>query len=189
MANSLDIRTISRREFLKLSSATLITLLALNKTSYAYAESAKWDEPLLNLGRVTTNKVELYDKPSLDAKIIRTLWKDLVLPITKVEIGSGEPAHNKIWYQLNDEGFVHSGYVQPVEIKLNKPLTTKAEKNLLAEVTVPYTDAVWNPLFKKMVAYRLYYSTTHWILDTIQDSQGETWYQVLEDFYQFKYSC
>jgi lipoprotein-anchoring transpeptidase ErfK/SrfK len=129
----------------------------------------------------------MYDKPSLDGTLIRTLWQDLVLPITKVEIGSGEPAHNKIWYEINSEGYVHSGSVQPVEINLNETVKTLPATGVLAEITVPYSDAIWNPLFKRLVAYRLYYQTTHWILDQVQDSKGQVWYEVLEDFYQFKY--
>jgi lipoprotein-anchoring transpeptidase ErfK/SrfK len=178
---------MTRREFLKLSGASLLSLLALSEPSFAFAESGFRQGSTRNMGRIVTNKVLMLDQPSLDANVVRTLWQDLVLPITKVAMGTGEPAHNRVWYEINGEGFVHSGSVQPVEISLNTPVTTIPLKGVLAEVTVPYTDAIWNPLFKKMVAYRLYYSTTHWILDVLQDSHGETWYEVLEDFYQFRY--
>lgn len=187
MAHAINLNGISRREFLKLSGTSLVSLLLLSKTSFAYAESEKFIEAAPSLGRITSNRVSMYDKPSLEGKLIRTLWQDLVLPITKVEIGSGEPAHNRIWYEINSEGYVHSGSVQPVEISLNETVKTIPEKGVLAEITVPYSDAIWNPLFKKLVAYRLYYQTTHWILDEIQDSNGQVWYEVLEDFYQFRY--
>ena len=187
MANSLDLRQMSRREFLKLGSASLLALLAQSKPSYAYAEPFGVQEAGLSMGRVTTNLVNLYDQPSLDGKVLRTLWQDLVLPITQVTMGTGEPSYNRTWYELNGEGFVHSGSVQPVEVKLNDPVASVPEKGLLAEISVPYTDAVWNPIIKKLVAYRLYYSTTHWILDVLQDAEGQVWYEVLEDFYQFKY--
>ena len=187
MANSLDLRQMSRREFLKLGSASLLALLAQSKPTYAYAEPFGAQEAGLSMGRVTTNLVNLYDQPSLDGKVLRTLWQDLVLPITQVTMGTGEPSYNRTWYELNGEGFVHSGSVQPVEVKLNDPVASVPEKGLLAEISVPYTDAVWNPIIKKLVAYRLYYSTTHWILDVLQDAEDQVWYEVLEDFYQFKY--
>lgn len=183
----LDIHSLSRREFLRLGSISLVSLLAVSNTTFAYAESLAQTSGEAGLGRITTNKVDMYDSPSLDGKLIRTLWKDLVMPINKVEIGLGEPAHNKVWYLMNNEGYVHSGSVQPVEIRKNDPAASIPEKGVLAEVTVPFTDAIWNPIFKKLVAYRLYYSTTHWILDVLQDDKGETWYEVLEDFYQFRY--
>lgn len=187
MADTLDIRSISRREFLRLSSASILSLLAISRNTYAYAQSVTQDETATKLGRITANKIEMFDVPSLDGKSLRTLWKDLVMPITKIEIGTGEPSHNKVWYQLENQGFVHSGSVQPVNISLNEPADSVPEKGALAEVTVPFTDAIWHPLLKKIVAYRLYYSSTHWILDVIQDDQGTLWYEVLEDFYQFKY--
>lgn len=177
----------SRREFLRLSSISLLSLLTLGKTTFAHAGTAVQQTAEPSLGRITTNKVDMYDSPSLEGKLIRTLWKDLVMPITKVEIGSGEPTHNKVWYLLNDEGYVHSGSVQPVKVEKNDPVKTIPEKGVLAEVTVPFTDAIWNPIFKKLVAYRMYYSTTHWVLGVIEDDKGETWYEVLEDFYQFRY--
>jgi hypothetical protein len=187
MADTLDIRSMSRREFLRLSSASILSLLAISRNTYAYAQSITRDETATNLGRITANKVEMFDIPSLDGKSVRTLWKDLVMPITKIEIGTGEPSHNKVWYQLENQGYVHSGSVQPVSISHNEPVDSVPEKGVLAEVTVPFTDAIWNPLLKNIVAYRLYYSSTHWILDVVQDEQGALWYEVLEDFYQFKY--
>ena len=187
MANTLDIRGMTRREFLRMSSASLLSLLAISRTTYAYAQSLSLQENASSLGRVTANKVDMFDSPSLDSKPVRTLWKDLVMPITKVEIATGEPSHNRVWYQLDGEGYVHSGSVQPVKIGLNESKDSVPEKGVLAEVTVPYTDAIWNPFFKQIVAYRLYYSSTHWIIDVVQDSQGNFWYEVLEDFYQFKY--
>ena len=187
MANSLDISQMSRREFLRLGSASLLSLLFASKPSFAFANALTKQETGLSMGRVTTNIVNLYDQPSLEGKIIKTLWQDLVLPITQVTMGSGEPTYNRTWYQLNGEGYAHSGSVQPVEVSLNTPVSSVPEKGLLAEITVPYTDAVWNPILKKLFAYRLYYSTTHWILDVLQDAEGQIWYEVLEDFYQFKY--
>lgn len=187
MANFLDISQMSRREFLKLSSASLVALLLSSKPSFAFAKSLLKEELAPAMGRITTNVVNMYDQPALDGKVLKTLWQDLVLPISQVTVGSGEPTHNRTWYQLNNEGFVHSGSVQPVSIDLNTPITSIPEKGILAEVSVPYTDARWNPLFKDMFAYRLYYATTHWILDVLQDPQGQTWYELLEDFYQFKY--
>jgi lipoprotein-anchoring transpeptidase ErfK/SrfK len=188
MSNQLDLNFLSRREFLKLSGASLIALFALTSPMKTYASNGSGqgeDNP--TRGRIVKNNVSVYDQPSLDGKVLKTYWKDLVLPITKVEIGAGEPLYNPLWYQMNNEGYVHSGYVQPVEINLNEISTNIPVKGILAEVTVPYTDAVWDPIVKNIVAYRLYYSTTHWIIGIKQDSAGQIWYELLEDFYQFHY--
>lgn len=178
---------MSRREFLRLSGASLLSLLAISRTTYAYAQSLSLQDSPDNLGRITANKVDMFPAPVQQGKPLRTLWKDLVLPITNVEISTGEPEHNRIWYQLDGQGYVHSGYVQPVKIGLNEILNAIPEKGLLAEVTVPFTDAIWNPFLKQLVAYRLYYSSTHWITAVVQDGQGNYWYEILEDFYKVKY--
>ena len=82
---------------------------------------------------------------------MQTLWQDLVLPITQVTIGTREPAYNRTWYQLNGEGYVHSGSIQPVEINLNKPVTSIPEKGLLAEITVPLYRRGMEPAIQEIV--------------------------------------
>ncbi len=178
---------ISRREFLRLSSAGLLALLAAQLDSSLLAHAAGDDGAKFGLGRITANKVEMFNSPGLDAKPVRTLWKDLVLPITRIEIGNSEPSHNRVWYQLENEGYVHSGSVQPVKIDTNETSRIIPEKGVLAEVTVPYTDAVWDPRYSKIVAYRLYFTSTHWITGFVEDDEGNPWYEILEDYYQYKY--
>ena len=187
MPASLEGNYLSRRNFLKTSATSFLALLALSKTSPTFADSEIVDETTPTWGRITIDDVNMYDQPSLEGALVRTLWADLVLPITKVVIGSGKPSYNPTWYEINKEGYVHSGHVQPVEIRLNTPVTTIPECGALAEITVPFSDAVWNPLSEKKMAYRLYYSSTHWIQDALTDHQGVVWYQVLEDFYSYKY--
>lgn len=177
---------ISRREFLKLSSAGLLAILAARLETGIYASAEGISNNASNLGRITANKVDMFQSPNTGSKFVRTLWKDLVLPITGVEFGTGEPGENRVWYRLENEGYVHSRSVQPVRIEVNDPSHSIPEKGVLAEVTVPYTDAVWNQKYKKMVAYRLYYSSTHWITGLVEDEEGNEWYEILEDFYHYK---
>jgi len=186
MADSLDLRQFSRREFLRFSSAALISIMALSRVSVAYAESGFLQDAATPFGRLTKKRKELFDIPSADGKVIRELAFDEVLPITNTTIGSGEPVNNRIWYELNGEGYIHSGVVQPVANQLNQMVTTIPETGLLAEVSVPFTDAVWD-LQNPDKSIRLYYSTTHWILGHKQDEAGIWWYEVLEDFYQKSY--
>jgi hypothetical protein len=187
MTHSLDIRQFSRREFLKLSGATLISLIALSRPSLAYAASHENQDVETQSGRITKNGVKMFDQPTLDGELIRTLDKDVVLPISNTSIGTGEPKANPIWYELNGEGYVHSGTVQPVKTLLNSLATSIPDTGLLAEVSVPYTDALWNLHDQGGSTCRLYYSTTHWILGVVQDDRGQFWYEVLEDFYRKQY--
>jgi lipoprotein-anchoring transpeptidase ErfK/SrfK len=186
MADSLDLRQFSRREFLRFSSAALISVLALGRTSFAYAESGVQQDAATPLGRVTKKYKDLFDTPSENGKVIRELSLDEVLPITNSAIGSDETSNNRIWYELNGEGFIHSGVVQPVANQLNEKVTDIPASGLLSEVTVPFTDAVWD-IQNPGESIRLYYSTTHWILGLKQDQAGGWWYELLEDFYQKSY--
>jgi hypothetical protein len=187
MNNQFDLNQISRREFMKLSGASLLALFTMKSPLVAHASSIFRQESSPALGRLVTNDVSVYEQPSLESKEVKTFYKDMVLPISKITMGSSEPTYNKVWYEMNGEGYVHSGYVQPVEINVNEVVTTIGGKRKLAEVTVPFTDAMWHPVLKKLVAYRLYYSTTHWVVGSMQDSEGVTWYEILEDAYQLTY--
>ncbi len=187
MTTQIDLNFITRREFLKLSGASLLGLFALSIPGSARASRISRLDDSPTMGRIVTNDVAVYDQPSLDGVVLKKYYKDLVLPITQIVMGTGEPTHNKVWYGINNEGYVHSGNVQPVEVNLNDTATSFPEKGQLAEITVPFADAVWNPNIKNVVAYRLYYSTTHWVVGSIPDSEGNIWYDILEDFYQFHY--
>jgi hypothetical protein len=169
-----DIARLTRRDFLKLTAASSISLLfppaALQPPEY---------EGLY--GRVIDTGVILYDQPSFDSKPLKTFNADTVLPITDVTIGDTEPEYNRTWYGLNSEGYAHSGVIQPARIKLNPEGGEIPSHGRLAEVTVPFTDARWWPNSEKAVAYRLYYATTHWVTSTATDDLGKIWYAVIDD--------
>ncbi|MDO9121144.1 MAG: hypothetical protein Q7U31_05115, partial [Anaerolineaceae bacterium] len=171
MSDSLDLTQFSRREFLRLSSAALISMLVLSRTSFAYADSGIQQNATTPLGRLTMNRLNLFDIPNVKSKVIRKLTLDEVLPITNTAISSDNSTNNRIWYELNGEGFIHSGDVQPVANILNEMVTNIPSAGMLAQVSVPFTDAVYD-LQNPEESIRLYYATTHWILGLIQDSAG-----------------
>jgi lipoprotein-anchoring transpeptidase ErfK/SrfK len=183
------LQQISRREFLKLSGATLLGLFNL-PLSLQGLRPGKLIDPqtvVLPLGRVTASKIDGFDRPSFSADIKKAYWQDLVLNITGVSLGDTESGHNRVWYLVNDESYVHSGDIQPVEIRLNQPRVDIPENGLLAEVTVPFTDAIWEIRLPDRIAYRLYYGTTHWISSSIQDENGQIWYRINDDKWKIKY--
>ena len=52
----------------------------------------------------------------------------------------------------------------------------------MAEVSVPYTDAYIDPSFdSRVVIYRLYYETTHWVDKLVWDGAGNAWYRFYDD--------
>jgi lipoprotein-anchoring transpeptidase ErfK/SrfK len=170
----------SRREFLKLGSIGMAGLFL---------------DPMINfkdlapnqLGRVAEMKSQVYDRPSLEGHQTNVYWKDMIIPITSVTVGDAEPSYNRIWYRIGDEGYVHSGSIQPVQTHLQEPDPNIPITGALVEVTVPYTDIHWGPGKNNQFAYRFYYETTHWAKALVQDNQGNYWYQILEDKWDLIY--
>lgn len=179
-------KDLSRRDFLKLSGLGLAGLLA----------------PPLNLhlndpfaaqqGRVTTRIAWMYDQPSLSATQIRLCQKDVLLNIANTALSDDVNANNRIWYEIGTgdviEGYVYSGNIQPVRTILNPAqMIDVPQEGLLAEVTVPYTDAHKEATKASEVIYRMYYETTHWVMSAVADAVGQVWYQVRDDKWDKKY--
>jgi len=178
---------LSRRDFLKLTGTALLGLswLPFRKEIAQSADPDAIEIP--TLGRILVDRALVYNAPSLSAKILKAYQRDLVLPITGVTLGDREPSYNRLWYKMNNEGFVHSGSVQPVKVQPNAPLTSIPLSGVLAEVTVPFTDTIWNLRLAYSHAYRLYYSTVHWITAIDTDEKGKNWYRIWDDKWNLYY--
>ena len=182
-----DLDRLSRRDFMKLTGTALLGLswLPFHMGTSPLGNPDPIEIP--TLGRILVDRALVYGTPSLSGKILKAFQRDLVLPITAVTIGDREPSYNRLWYKMNDEGFVHSGSVQPVKIQHNIPLSFIPAAGILAEVTVPFSDTIWNLRLIYSHAYRLYYSTVHWITSIVTDEKGKNWYQVFDDKWDLFY--
>jgi hypothetical protein len=202
-----DAEKISRRNFLKLSGFALASLIAFpsGRRNFLYGLERKiitglektalsgnldatgfqeWTPHLQ--GRVIDPYIEIHSDPDFNSEIVKLAWRDSVVSILDVFYNATTDSHNKIWYQVED-GFAHSGSIQPVNTVLNEPATEIPPGGRLAEVTVPYSDAHWAVGREQPTAYRLYYQTTHWVVQHQFDSQGEDWYTLVEDKWDLRY--
>jgi hypothetical protein len=167
---------VSRREFLRLSGMGLLGL----------AVPVRWGRSTLEtddgqLGRILQEKADVYLEPTFLARHIKTLWRDEVNPIVSATIGDPYPETNRVWYELQDLGFVHSSAVQPVRAELQRPWRSVPYLGALAEVTLPYLEAYWEPSKKGKHAYRFYYGTTHWVNALKWDQKNRAWYRIYDD--------
>lgn len=165
---------LNRRDFLKLSGAGLAAWF-LSPVLDAISQGIE------TLGRILEQNVRLYQDPDFQSRVVGVYWKDDIVNITGATVGGKEPIHNRVWYRIEDKGYVHSGVVQPVLTQLNEPVSDLPEGGALAEVTVPFTDALWGPGKTNRFAYRYYYETTYWVDALVYDPEGNPWYRVLED--------
>lgn len=167
--------TLSRRDFLKLSGYGLMGIFLPDLSHFPLQDE------FTNLqGRIIDHTVWSYDEPNLKAKRAKLYWHDLVVPITNTTIGDDESAHNRVWYQLEDDGYAYSGGIQPVRTILNKPQEIPT-RGLLGEVSVPYTDAYLEADLNADLIYRLYYETVHWVTKAVDGADGSKWYSLLDD--------
>lgn len=171
---------LSRRNFLKISATGAFSIL--------FGKMIDLPGPVLeDQCRVIDASIKVYEEPSFNAEIVKTYWQDMVLPITEATIGDIEPSHNRVWYLIRNEGYIHSGSVQPVKTQLNPVIEDINHNGTLAEVTVPYTDAHWGAARNFPVAYRFYYETTHWVIGLAYDKDRGPWYRIRDDKWDIRY--
>lgn len=175
---------LSRRDFLKLAGYSALGLLLPDLPLLADSTNAYLQD---QQGRVSDSLLWSYSEASFESKRLKMYWRDIIVPITGAAVSEDQEAHNRIWYELGEDGFAYSGGIQPVRTLLNEPLSSIPETGLLGEISVPFTDAHEEADPTSKVMYRLYYETVHWILETVAGPDGNIWYRLLEDKYHTFY--
>lgn len=173
---------ITRRDFLKLVSAgSLAFALRDLRIDHALAASP------ITQGRMTVSGLPLYDAPLFNSNKLHNFNADEVVNITAVEEDGdlGNP-FNKVWYQINNEGYSYSGWIQPVETRYQKPIFNIPASGQVGEITVPWSDTKESPYVYADRSYRVYYGTTHWVTRTVVTREEKSiWYEIY-DFYAKK---
>lgn len=173
-------RSLSRREFLKLSSLTLSGLIL---PAFPLPDA---DRPGPNLLlRVATDSISVFDEPEIDAKTVGYRFQDELLNVY-YEVDAGTPVYNTKWYRVWG-GFVHSAFVQPIQARYNNEVQELEEDQLyLAELTAPisqpYVFDRWQG-WQVNNAFKLYYGTTHWITDIVEGPDLRPWYKIEDELY------
>jgi len=187
-------KQFSRRDFLKLSGASLGSLAFRRFEGIIPAGQNQFPEGE-KLGRVSVSpyfySTALKSAPDRNASTIASLDEDTVVVWMREVVGTDHYSPSKRWVET-PEGFVYYPHLQPVYNRPNTPMTTVPEgKNgFWAEVTVPYvelqltTSTVSSPSFSYILSLgqlpRLYYSQVVWI-DQIKEENGKIYYRFNED--------
>jgi lipoprotein-anchoring transpeptidase ErfK/SrfK len=174
---------LSRRDFLKLGGYGMLGVL-LPDLPFVFNEQ---DEFANLQGRVIATILWSYEEPDKKSKRKKLYWHDLVIPITHSTISEDQAAYNRVWYQLEDDGYAYSGSIQPVRTILNEPQHISLA-GALGEVSVPFTEARLEPDPNAEVLYRLYYESLHWVkASAIHAANGSIWYALLDDKFERLY--
>ena len=173
-------RGLSRRDVLRLLGTAVGAWFLPRRMGWRRSSRPRW-------GRVAEERADVYEYPSFQAPRRLIKWKDEVFAIAEAVL-SQEPEHNPVWYRLVEGGYVHSGGVQPVDIRPQTPKKVP-EPGVLVEVSVPYTDAFIAPSRHAMHMYRLYYATTYWVVAAVpgRDDPDEIWYLIQDDKWDIRY--
>ena len=174
---------LSRRDFLKLSSATLLGLLFSELRLDPAQASAS---PLQ--GRVLATSLVVRDAPAFSGNKLKSVKRDVLVDITETVFGGTEGDYNRHWYHLSDGGYVYSGWVQIVNTITNPVVTEIPETGVLGEITIPCADSVYGVNISPSPGPRLYFATTHWIIALVVDkSDGSIWYKAYDAATQAHY--
>jgi len=154
-------------------------------TLYSYN---KWYGNPPMLGRVTANRLWIFEEPNPNAKHVRPVYLHYVAGIWGGVRGERYDAksHSVVWFDVG-EGYLHSAFVSPCKEIFNPVRTDMPEEYgfFWGEVTVPMvtqwkkprmTGGAWD-----FDHYRGFFGQVHKIVDYAIDDQGMEWYRLEDD--------
>jgi len=177
-------KLISRRDFLKVSRGVLGSI-AFSPFLPPLDEFVTGHVIRITSSGVDKLGIPVYSEPNDQSRITRSVPLNNLLNVY-AEVDSGTPGYNPIWYRVWG-GYVHRARTQKVQYIFNPVAQSIRETGQLAEITIPYTQAMrlvgknWQPL------NLLYYSSVHWVKGVESGPDGEPWYQVLDELIDIIY--
>ena len=163
--------SLKRRDFLKLSSVAVISL-ALPR----YHVLEQVSPPPASLGRITTWRQAVRTDPKPRGALVVNKSYDDVIPLTGQVLGEAPWPSNPIWYQT-EGGYIHSGFVQPVENQPSGGAVPIVPPGNWVQVSVPIAEARLKP-GAPYVSRKIYYGTVYRAVDAVQDGAGQWWYRL-----------
>ncbi len=173
---------INRREFLNLAGMGALWLGTggLRRGLLDDLEQTPVTRP--QLGRVARYAVDVHYEPDLKAPKMGRYTRDQVISLDAQITSPSGPVVNPTWYRV-DGGYVHSAYIQPVEVHLQEPVESISPAGMLAEVSVPFTQSYihlkskwkWQPT----LVY--YYESVYWVERIVEGPDGGVWYETFDE--------
>ena len=175
---------LTRRDFLKIAS---LSLSALSTQAFMPYFGFEAEQKSNLIARIATDSVSVYSQPNDKSTILYQRYRDEIVNIYGEIISEHGPGYNPLWYKVWG-GYIHSGYLQRVEIKFNFLQSEFPEQGALGEITVPLTQTMrnrsylgWEPV------YRLYYQSTHWVMSLDEGPDKEPWYRLKDELLNVDY--
>jgi lipoprotein-anchoring transpeptidase ErfK/SrfK len=169
---------ITRREFLKFSGAAAV--LPLFSGAFRFDLKANLDPPPASLGRITTGiRQAVRSKASPKGDFIGWKVYNDVIPLYATTLGDPLWPSNPIWYET-EGGFIHSGFVQPVEDTPTANILTSIDApGVWTQVCVPIAVTRSSPT-ANWAGTKIFYGSIYRAVKTVLDPKGVAWYQLQE---------
>ena len=137
----------------------------------------------LRRGRVLAASVTVFDQIESPHKAIKRYRRDDVLLLGEERLvpGTGS-AYNSLWYRTRG-GWVHSGWIQPMEFQDRPAIYREAGANgFWVEVVEPKTTARKDPSPDAGKDYDYIYGTVYLVRDVAVDAGGGVWYKTYDEY-------
>ncbi|MCX6054688.1 MAG: L,D-transpeptidase [Chloroflexi bacterium] len=168
-------KVLTRRDFLKISSLA-VTSLAF-RPAFNFGELEETDQ----IVRVAIESISVHSQPDETSFIKFQRYRDDLINIYYEVISDKKPKYNPLWYRVWG-GYIHSAHVQRVHVKLNPVPPYLSEGLYPIEITVPYTQSLFQRKDNTWTeSYLLYFDTVHWVVGITTGPDGEPWYRVRDE--------
>lgn len=173
-----NIHPITRRSFLSLTALAAVNLMLPRRLPTTPDIDDDLLPPPKDYGRVISWQQAIRIVPDPGAKIIRWIGRDESVRLYAQLLGVAPWESNPTWY-LVDGGYVHSGYIQPVDTTPNPEVIREVEPpGFWAEVCLPYAQGSWSA--GGGYARRLYFETVYRVIGAQEAADGTWWYQLAD---------
>jgi hypothetical protein len=167
-------KEISRRDFLKFSSASL------GGFAFRPALLPHWQQKALT-ARIAVKSISVHSEPWDKSRILYQRYRDELVNLYFEVISDKGPDYNPRWFRVWG-GYIHSAHLQVVQNRLNPVVTKIPDEGMLTEVTVPVAQSMWKVARQGwQPLYRLYYQSVHWVKDVIEGPDGDAWYVIQDE--------
>ncbi|HLF25303.1 MAG TPA: L,D-transpeptidase [Anaerolineae bacterium] len=182
-------RDVNRRNLFKLAGAALAgAALPQPFTAVTASELPPEDQTAAAFvprrrGRVLTSSVTIWDQIETPHTAVKRVGRDgvILLGEERVVPGTGN-AYNNLWYRTRG-GWVHSGWIQPMEFHERPVIYREAGPNgFWVEVIEPKTSAHQGPSLQTPKDYDYIYGTVYLVSDVAVDERGRVWYRTEDEY-------
>ncbi|MCD6576560.1 MAG: L,D-transpeptidase [Anaerolineaceae bacterium] len=173
---------ISRRDFLKRSVLTAFSwsFFTVNHPFKMLTGDTQESAPEV-LGRILFNHTRTYVKPDTRSMSNGTYEFNEVISLSHPITRFSHSLKNDIWFGMENDSFIQSQNIQLVQNRLNVPRKEIDPAGRLAEITVPFSEALPGSMQSTRSHQIFFYGSTHWVYGLGKDPDGKLYYLVIED--------